>query len=24
MTSVGTAADQLLEHGILGYTPDIE
>ncbi|HLT92889.1 MAG TPA: LPS assembly protein LptD [Woeseiaceae bacterium] len=24
MTSVGTAADQLLERGILGYTPDIE
>ncbi|HLU05126.1 MAG TPA: LPS assembly protein LptD [Woeseiaceae bacterium] len=24
MTSVGTAADKLLEHGILGYTPDIE
>jgi LPS-assembly protein len=24
MTSVGTAADQLLEHGILGYEPDIE
>lgn len=24
MTSVGTAADQLLENGILGYTPDIE
>lgn len=24
MTSVGTAADQLLEHGILGYTPDID
>lgn len=24
MTSVGTAADQLLEHGILGYTSDIE
>jgi len=24
MTSVGTAADRLLERGILGYTPDIE
>ncbi|MEX2125640.1 MAG: LPS assembly protein LptD [Woeseia sp.] len=24
MTSVGTAADQLLEHGILGYEADIE
>ncbi|MEX2496322.1 MAG: LPS assembly protein LptD, partial [Woeseia sp.] len=24
MTSVGTAADKLLERGILGYTPDIE
>ncbi|HEX7060998.1 MAG TPA: LPS assembly protein LptD [Woeseiaceae bacterium] len=24
MTSVGTAADQMLENGILGYTPDIE
>ena len=24
MTSVGTAADRLLEHGILGYEPDIE
>jgi LPS-assembly protein len=24
MTSVGTAADKLLEHGILGYTADIE
>ena len=24
MTSVGTAADQLLERGILGYTPDLE
>jgi hypothetical protein len=24
MTSVGTAADKLLEHGILGYTPDLE
>lgn len=24
MTSVGTAADRLLEHGILGYSPDID
>lgn len=24
MTSVGTAADKLLENGILGYTPDID